>query len=131
MPRPFSLCSFAAARRACAHMVLRAPRQAWPCKSFFANSVGSIRLRGCRNSARPDDLLTVRGRWRHSARQTVIWSIDLSLSAPTKTPDQLLAEADEAERMAAVVSYRKDKEALLRRAEELRRAAAEADPRKD
>ncbi|HEY8616016.1 hypothetical protein [Phenylobacterium sp.] len=44
-----------------------------------------------------------------------------------KTPEQLLAEAEEAERMAALVSYQKDKDALLQRAAELRRAAEQAD----
>ena len=42
---------------------------------------------------------------------------------PMKTREQLLAEADEAEQMAKLVSYAKDKERLLQRAAELRRAA--------
>jgi hypothetical protein len=46
-----------------------------------------------------------------------------------KTPRQLLSEAEEAERMAQLVSYRKDKEALLQRARELRRAAGDPGPR--
>lgn len=50
-----------------------------------------------------------------------------------KTPRQLQSEAEEAERMAQLVSYRKDKEALLQRAVELRRAAEAVvvSPRRD
>lgn len=43
-----------------------------------------------------------------------------------ETSDELLRRAKEAEEMAAVVSYARDKERLLRQAEELRRQAAEA-----
>ena len=47
-----------------------------------------------------------------------------------KTPEQLLREAEEAERLAALVSYGPDKARLTRRAEELRRQAqAVARPR--
>ncbi|MCR5879409.1 hypothetical protein [Phenylobacterium sp. J367] len=50
-----------------------------------------------------------------------------------KTAQELQAEAEEVERMARLVSYRKDKEALLARAAELRRAAerAAADERRN
>ena len=43
-----------------------------------------------------------------------------------KSPEQLLAEAEEAERLAAVVSYARDKQALLEKAAELRRQAEQA-----
>ncbi len=46
-----------------------------------------------------------------------------------KSREQLLAEAEEAERLAALVSYRPDKERLLKRAAELRRQAEKASPR--
>jgi hypothetical protein len=43
-----------------------------------------------------------------------------------ETNEQLLKRAREAEEMAAVVSYARDKERLLRQAEELRRQAEQA-----
>lgn len=45
------------------------------------------------------------------------------------TPDQLLQDAEAAERLAAVVSYRRDKEHLLQQAAELRRKARAAEER--
>jgi hypothetical protein len=46
-----------------------------------------------------------------------------------KSRDDLLREAEEAERLASVVSYRRDKERLLEKAAELRRQAEEAGTR--
>ncbi|HEY8574410.1 hypothetical protein [Phenylobacterium sp.] len=48
-----------------------------------------------------------------------------------KSQQELIAEAEEAERLAAVVSYRPDKERLLQKAAELRRKAEQAPPAGD
>jgi hypothetical protein len=46
-----------------------------------------------------------------------------------KSRDDLLREAEEAERLAAVVSYRRDKERLMEKAAELRSQAEEVGQR--
>lgn len=48
-----------------------------------------------------------------------------------KSREELIQEAEEAERLAALVSYRPDKQRLLAKAAELRRAAEAAPPRAD
>jgi hypothetical protein len=46
-----------------------------------------------------------------------------------KSREELIAEAEEAERLAALVSYRPDKQRLLAKAAELRRQAETAPSR--
>lgn len=46
-----------------------------------------------------------------------------------KSREELIEEAEEAERLAALVSYRPDKQRLLKRAAELRRQAEDAPSR--
>jgi hypothetical protein len=48
-----------------------------------------------------------------------------------KSREDLIEEAEEAERLAALVSYRPDKQRLLEKAAELRRAAQDAPARAD